>query len=155
MLKAKSNPVICALNLIPFSYSEPWSDNSHFFSCIMIVPPYYWNISINIKYAILQCATTTSVFFWPHYFQMLPYFSPFLYSTIPWKIVCTCCFQCILLTFFSWTHSSQTSAPTIILNLLYSRLSVLLKPSCNFSVLFLFAWLPASNTCSFSFLPLV
>lgn len=112
-LKAKSNPVICALNFIPFSYSEHWSDNSNFFSCIITVTSlllehfhqhkicfYFFNLQQQH-----QCSSDLITS------RCRPISLLFSVARFLEKAVCTCCFQCILLFFslnFCTSHCSES-----------------------------------------------
>lgn len=89
------------------------------------------------------------MFSWPHYFQMLPYFS-FPLQQNSFKKLSVLAVSNVSSHFFSWTHSTQASAPATAMKLLFSRSSVLLKSSCNLLVLFLFAWLVAFDTVAYS-----
>lgn len=104
MLKAKSNVFICALNLFLSPTQRYWSDNSPFSPCIIISLSCYLNISISIKYTFISSFYNKDKNNMQRSLDFITSSSCcpvplFLYSKLPVKVVCTCCFQCILSVF--------------------------------------------------------
>lgn len=153
VLKAKSNPFLCAVSSIPFSYPKASVWQFSFLSLHHHIPALlleYFHQHKTCSYFFILQQQPDNILMTS---LLLPAASLFLSFPLQqnsfWKLSALAVFN-VSSPFLPWTHSNQALASTPALKLLFSWSSAQLKSGCHLLVLFLCACSVAFDTIVYS-----